>query len=151
MSAPRELTLEGGRLHQRPARELTALRGEASCWQGPASSLPALDLSAAELQLQVSEPFALEFGNAMSLEWDGQRLTLSRPALKDGSLESRYWRGELSALTLLFDRSSLEIFINDGEAVMSGRYFPKGKAQLRGQGEGRLDLRYWPLRGCMLE
>lgn len=72
----------------------------------------------------------------MSLEWDGQRLTLSRPALKDGSLESRYWRGELSALTLLFDRSSLEIFINDGEAVMSGRYFPKGQGAAARPGRG---------------
>lgn len=151
MSAPRELSLESGRLCQRPARELIALRGEESRWQGPASSLPALELGAAELQLQVREPFALEFGNAMSLEWDGQRLTLSRPALKDGSQESRYWRGALGSLTLLFDRSSVEIFINDGEAVMSGRYFPKGKALLRGRGEGALMLRHWPLRGCMLE
>ena len=34
---------------------------------------------------------------------------------------------------------------------MSGRYFPAGKPLLSGQGEGALALRYWPLRGCMLE
>ena len=151
MSAPRELTLDGGRLYQRPARELTALRGDESSWQGPAQSLPELDLTAAEVQLQVSEPFALAFGQAMTLSWDGARLTLSRPSLKDGSLESRYWRGDLSSLTLLFDRSSVEIFINHGEAVMSGRYFPAVKPLLGGQGEGTLALRYWPLRGCMVE
>jgi sucrose-6-phosphate hydrolase SacC (GH32 family) len=42
----------------------------------------------------------------------------------------RYWRGEVRSLRIFIDRSSVEIFINDGEGVMSSRYFPDYPAQL---------------------
>ena len=151
MTCPRELTLDAGRLRQRPARELQQLRGQQTQWQGPAVTAPTLAADSAELQLVADGPFSLTLADSVHLDWDGQRLTLQRPSLRDGQPEYRYWRGSLQQLTLLLDRSSLEIFINDGEAVMSSRIFPRQPAQLQLQGESFIQLQHWPLAGGVLE
>ncbi|MDU1923735.1 GH32 C-terminal domain-containing protein, partial [Enterobacter sp.] len=52
---------------------------------------------------------------------------------------------------VLCDRSSVEIFINHGEGVMSSRYFPDHPAQVRFEGASDITLRYWSLRSCMIE
>ncbi len=151
MTCPRELSLRHGRLHQRPARELQQLRGEREDWRGRADDAPAYALGAAELQLTPQGAFSAAFGDVMTLSWDGERLQLTRASLADGRPEHRYWRGPVRHLQLLFDRSSVEIFINHGEAVMSARYFPAGEPQLRLNGSAALALEYWPLTPCMLE
>ena len=47
---------------------------------------------------------------------------------------------ELSSLRILADTSSLELFVNGGEQVMTTRYYPSGAQTLRigGQGEATL-------------
>jgi beta-fructofuranosidase len=45
----------------------------------------------------------------------------------------------------------VEIFINDGEGVMSSRYFPDYPAQLMLSGITPEAFCYWPLRRCMVE
>ena len=151
MTCPRELSLQHGRLYQRPARELQQLRGERAGWQGHADDAPAYALGAAELQLTPQGAFSAAFGDAMTLSWDGERLQLTRASLADGRPEHRYWHGPVTHLQLLFDRSNVEIFINHGEAVMSARYFPAAEPQLRLNGSAPLALEYWPLTPCMLE
>ncbi|BCQ44733.1 hypothetical protein ERHA55_22600 [Erwinia rhapontici] len=49
------------------------------------------------------------------------------------------------------DRSSVEIFINEGEAVMSSRYFPSANPELHFSGTGEIGLRHWSLQQCMIE
>lgn len=78
MTCPRELSLQHGRLYQRPARELQQLRGERAGWQGHADDAPAYALGAAELQLTPQGAFSAAFGDAMTLSWDGERLQLTR-------------------------------------------------------------------------
>ncbi|MFS7180602.1 GH32 C-terminal domain-containing protein [Serratia proteamaculans] len=63
-------------------------------------------------------------GGNLALAWDGEWLRLMRKNRRSGEPEQRIWRGALRHLTLLCDSSSVEIFINDGDAVMSSRYFP---------------------------
>ena len=111
-------------------------------WQGPAVTAPTLAADSAELQLVADGPFSLRLADSVHLDWDGQRLTLQRPSLRDGQPEYRYWRGSLQQLTLLLDRPSLEIFINDGETVMSSRIFPRQPAQLQLQGESFIQLQH---------
>ncbi|MFC3914401.1 sucrose-6-phosphate hydrolase [Pseudaeromonas sharmana] len=151
MTCPRELTLEDGQLRQRPARELQQLRGAGQQWQGSATAAPCWPCASAELLIQPQGAFALTLAEGYCLSWDGQRLTLTRPSLQTGQPESRSWRGHLQQLTLLFDHSSLEIFINDGEAVMSSRLFTAQPACSQFQGDTTLHLRYWPLTGGVLE
>lgn len=78
MTCPRELSLRHGRLHQRPARELQQLRGEREDWRGRADDAPTYALGAAELQLTPQGAFSAAFGDAMTLNWDGERLQLTR-------------------------------------------------------------------------
>ncbi|QNK33064.1 sucrose-6-phosphate hydrolase [Serratia sp. JUb9] len=151
MTFLRELTLRDGKLYQQPVAELQQLRGELSRWQGAADDAPPLAIDSAELRLTPHGPFRAGFGDAMQLTWDGERLTLTRNNLRSGAPEHRYWRGGLRELQLLFDRSSVEIFINQGEAVMSSRYFPGEPPILQLHGDAPLALQYWPLRPCMLE
>ena len=151
MTCPRELSLHHGKLYQQPARELQQLRGESRQWQGIADEAPCWPIGCAELLLTPEGAFSADFGGAMTLLWDGTLLQLTRNNLRNGQPEHRYWRGNLSQLQILFDRSSVEIFINHGEAVMSARYFPGPQPQLQLSGETPLALEHWSLTPCMLE
>lgn len=151
MTCPRELTLHNGQLYQQPARELQQLRRQHQSWQGIASMAPALSLQSAELLLRPQGAFTAHFGDAMALEWDGERLTLTRLNLGNSGPEQRYWRGTLEQIQILFDHSSVEMFINQGEAVMSSRYFPAASPQLRLEGTVLITLDHWLLAACMLE
>ncbi|MBJ7222412.1 MULTISPECIES: glycoside hydrolase family 32 protein [unclassified Brenneria] len=151
MTCPRELTLREGRIYQQPARELQQLRSEPYVWQGTADYAPSLAVESAEVQLSIHGEFQLTIASLLVLCWDGERLTLSRRNLRTGESEHRYWRGDLYHLQILCDRSSIEIFINEGAAVMSTRYFPEGDATLSFSGSGRLTLQHWLLAPCVIE
>ena len=151
MSCPRELSLIGNQLYQQPARELKRLRQEEFNWQGSAAEAPKLSATSAELLLHPSGPFQLSLAHTLDLSWDGARLTLSRKNLRTGQIEMRFWRGELEQIQLLLDSSSAEIFINQGAAAMSSRYFPAEKPIITWHGTSALTLRYWPLARCVIE
>ncbi|EKN4031808.1 glycoside hydrolase family 32 protein [Yersinia enterocolitica] len=151
MTCPRELSLNGDKLIQQPARELAALRCEHTQWQGRAQEAPVLAIGSAEMIIAVSAPFTLELGNTLLLEWDGARLILSRNNLRTGLREFRYWRGQLQQLQLLCDRCSIEIFINQGEAVMTSSYFPPVPPQAIFAGSAELRVQHWLLSSPMLE
>lgn len=151
MTCPRELSLHNGKLYQQPARELQQLRGESRQWQGVADNAPCWPIDSAELLLTPGGKFNANFGDAMTLDWDGGLLRLTRNNLRSGQPEHRYWRGNLAHLQIVFDRSSVEIFINHGEVVMSARYFPGPQPLLQLRGEAHLALEHWSLTACMLE
>ncbi|MEN5015744.1 sucrose-6-phosphate hydrolase [Erwinia sp. Eh17-17] len=151
MTCPRELTLRDGRLVQQPARELQQLRRQEMHFTGSAQSLPALVIDSAELELTVSGSCELKFAGTLQLTVESEGLTLRRNNLRSGEPEERYWSGDVRTLRILCDRSSVEIFINEGEAVMSSRYFPSAEPQLRFYGAGQIGLRHWSLRQCVIE
>nr|WP_113865322.1 sucrose-6-phosphate hydrolase [Brenneria salicis]NMN93086.1 beta-fructofuranosidase [Brenneria salicis ATCC 15712 = DSM 30166]RBP65166.1 beta-fructofuranosidase [Brenneria salicis ATCC 15712 = DSM 30166]RLM31672.1 glycosyl hydrolase family 32 [Brenneria salicis ATCC 15712 = DSM 30166] len=151
MTCPRELTLRGETLFQQPARELKQLRAQHYTWSGAANYAPALPIHSAEILLAVQGEFQLDVASLLVLCWDGERLTLSRRNLRTGEPEHRYWRGELNQLQILCDHSCIEIFINDGAAAMSARYFPDNNAMLSFSGPGRLALQHWLLASCVIE
>ncbi|NPE55847.1 sucrose-6-phosphate hydrolase [Dickeya dadantii] len=152
MTCPRELTLRDDRIYQQPARELQSLRHLEHLWQGVADYAPALPASSAELVLDTQGEFQLNFAGVMVLCWDGERLTLSRRNRRTNESEHRYWHdGPLHHLQILCDRSSVEIFINHGQAVMSSRYFPTSDAMVSFSGSGRITLQHWLLAPCVIE
>ncbi|MCW8110554.1 glycoside hydrolase family 32 protein [Yersinia intermedia] len=151
MTCPRELSLIDGKVIQRPARELQVLRREHRQWQGRAQEAPALSIRSAEMIVDVSAPFILGLGDEMMLVWDGERITLSRRNLRTGLQEFRYWRGQLQQLQLLCDSCSIEIFINQGEAVMTTCYFPTEDPIAIFNGNAELRLQHWLLPSPMLE
>jgi len=151
MTCPRELTLESGKVIQRPARELQQLRGEVQQWQGIAQDAPVWDITHAEVEVETDRPFVADFGGDLVLTWDGEWLHLTRQNRRSGEPEQRVWRGALRQLTALCDSSSVEIFINGGEAVMSSRYFPVLPVPLTFSGKQPIALRHWPLSDCVIE
>ena len=76
---------------------------------------------------------------------------LARRSLASDEMLYRYWRGTVRSLRIFIDQSSVEIFINGGEGVMSSRYFPDHPARVRFEGASDITLRYWSLRACMIE
>ncbi|AIR62306.1 glycosyl hydrolase family 32 [Cedecea neteri] len=151
MTCLRELTLNNGKLYQNPIAELASLREEEQRWQGQANQAPALDAKRLELQLEATGNFSLRFGGGLTLDATGQGITLQRPSLETGEPLYRYWHGAVASLQILCDSSSVEIFINNGEGVMSSRYFPLPSERLSFNGESEVTLRYWSLRSCMIE
>jgi len=140
-----------GNLIQRPARELQQLREQQQQWQGIAQNAPQWDISRAEVEIETEQAFSADFGGDLALAWDGQWLRLTRNNRRCGLPEQRVWQGQLRKLTLLCDSSSIEIFINDGEAVMSSRYFPVLPSLLIFKGHHQIRLHHWSLANCVLE
>ena len=151
MTCVRELDARDGRLLQRPVAELQALRGDEHRYYGRASGAPVLAAQRLELVLTGSGGITLNFAETLYLDWHGEGLRLARRSLVSGEWHYRYWRGAVTELHILCDHSSVEIFINEGEGVMSSRYFPAHHAQLTLIGDEEVNARYWPLRHLMVE
>ena len=148
MTCLRELEFINGQLYQRPLRELSALRGEANGWSGNALPLAPMEI---DLQTRGDDMLSLDFGGVLTLECDASGLRLARRSLASDEMHYRYWRGNVRSLRVFIDQSSVEIFINGGEGVMSSRYFPACSGQLTFSGITPDAFCYWPLRTCMVE
>jgi beta-fructofuranosidase len=120
MTCLRELEFIDGQLYQRPLRELSALRGEAHGWAGNALPLAPMEIV---LQTAGDDTLSLDFGGALTLN-AMPAVSAWRDAVASDEKHYRYWRGDVRSLRIFIDQSSVEIFINDGEGVMSSRYFP---------------------------
>lgn len=143
MTVPRELHYRKDRLVTPPAKELMALRKAAHTtpelvmteetsiadWSYETGELCAdFDLTEAE---GLAVHFTAGFDDTVSLMVEKQSglVTLVRKSAATGRKEERY--AQLPAgvthlsLRVFEDRSSLEFFINDGDIVMSTRFYPK--------------------------
>ncbi|ADU72710.1 sucrose-6-phosphate hydrolase [Pantoea sp. At-9b] len=151
MTCLRELSDRNGKLYQQPIVELQALRAEEQVYHGSACHAPALDAQRLELELESQGDITLNFADTLILQWHQHELRLARRSLVTGEWLYRFWVGPARRLQILCDHSSVEIFINDGEGVMSSRYFPAHPAQLTLSGHAEVQARYWSLRRCMVE
>lgn len=151
MTCVRQLGTREGRLLQRPIEELKVLRGEEHYFQGQAAEAPVISAQRLEIMIAAQGKITLDFSDTLQLKWHEEGLRLARRSLESGEWQYRYWRGAVSHLQILCDHSSVEIFINDGESVMSSRYFPAQAAQLTLIGDAEVEARYWPLRHTVIE
>lgn len=137
LTVPRELRWEDGRLWMRPARELEALRGEAqeTSFSGRCEmELPLMS----ELLISCEGNLKLNLSGA-ELRAEGETLTLTLREGGHGRTSRTAPAGNLRSLRILADTSALEIFVNDGEAVLSTRWYPEGPGRtLALKGEGRI-------------
>ena len=143
MTVPRELHYRKDRLVTPPARELTALRKAAhmmpECILSEETSLGDWSYETGELcaDLDLTDAkgvalhFTAGFEDTVSLmvEKESGLVTLSRKSAATGRREERYAQlpagEEHLSLRVYEDRSSLEFFLNDGDIVMSTRFYPK--------------------------
>ena len=124
LTVPRELTLsEKGEIRQMPVSELCELRREnqdISEYTDISVILPF------ELTGKVDKNFNL-MADGFSIRYENCTLTLqfSDITLSGGRTARRLKLDLLENIRILFDTSSIEIYVNDGERVMSTRFYPE--------------------------
>lgn len=157
LTVPRELRLVNGRLCQQPIDELTRLRGPESRFDGlqGAHTLPVQGTSY-ELELSgISGRFALDLraGGA-----ERTRLELSPGAVRLTGIDALGQAtvlgqadlppGAGQSLRILVDHSSVEVFLDAGEIVLSARIYPDASAKgivLTAPDARVAALSFWPL------
>lgn len=128
LTIPRVLTWENDRLYQRPIEELLQLRHNARSYTAGQGNFEA-ETGHFELYLKrnKNQSLKLYLRNRMigiAYHPKNQILEVSRKNWVDGQIQIRRLPlSELSELQIFSDNSSVEIFVNDGAAVFSMRYF----------------------------
>ena len=141
LTLPRELTVRGRRLIQRPLPELKKLRdekiilkeNECGCCLLPVTAELELDCRPGNLELDL---FTKDNGmGGIQIRYDDstKEFYVDRSRLDltfnpdEGFVRSRPLENGLSHLRIFVDASSVEIFVNDGDAVFTSRVFPTAK------------------------
>jgi beta-fructofuranosidase len=154
LTALRELDVIHGQLIQRPARELESLRGPLQEYS--------LEDSSVDVRTKAFELFTeLEWGCRLRLFEDDQyyveiyldpirrRLILdrSRTQIEQGdTLREIELMSNTVTLQILADHSSLEIFMNHGEAVMTTRAFTPESATRLSVRNAAVNIQFYPLQ-----
>ena len=137
LTLPRELKIRNGKLIQTPVKELEQLKGAEvppiRCEDGTVRLLPGdrtffLHFTLPGPGRDVSVRF---HSGESSLTWvpEAKQVRFTRKNWVTGKTESRECRIErLREVEIWSDQSSMEIFLNGGEAVMSSRIFPETAA-----------------------
>lgn len=129
LTLPRVLTWENNMLYQRPIEEIFQLRHNAQIYTSSQGKFEA-ETGHFELHLirnKTNYPFTLYLCNrtiGITYSPETQILEVKRKNWVDGKMQTRQFAlSELSELQIFSDNSSAEIFVNDGVAVFSMRYF----------------------------
>lgn len=141
LSLPRELSLGGNhRVSMKPAKEVTALRGSyyPTCAFNLNSQKVVMvrDAEAVEVQLvwdlrlSTAEQFGMELGDGLRVFVDNQaqRLVVERryPGYSlEGTRSIPLPTDSKLSLRIFIDSSSVEVFVNDGDACLSSRIYPQ--------------------------
>lgn len=152
IALPRELTWENGQPHQRPLRELRALRGacqttgcaDGADWNSRQCELIFRPQPGQDLTVRLYEDGVLSYDAAAGV------LTLDLSGCCGaGRTVRRMKLDRLEELDLFLDGSALEAFVNDGEAVLASRIFGRSgtvsAAPFAGQAE------FYPMSAFVIE
>lgn len=137
LTVPRELRWEDGRLRMRPARELEALRGRIreTAFSGRC-----------EMEVSPMSDLLVSCEGDLSLNLSGAELRTEEGTLALTIREGGCGRTRRTApvdtlrnLRILADASTLEIFVNDGETVLTAKWYPEDRRRtLALEGRGRV-------------
>lgn len=122
MSVPCVLTARDGMLLRTPAPELEALRGACDAFvvtDGTARTGVCFDLT-----YTPDGPFSIAVRDSLVLEYEAGVFTMRFAAGGAGRTVRRAAAERLHSLRVLADRTSVEVFLNDGETVLSTRFYP---------------------------
>ncbi len=126
LTLPRELSLSGdGVILQRPVKELDAKRRE--CVEFVADTVVKIDQLSADIEItDISGDGTLTLNDAFELSYSKGIFALKfiDEDIAAGRTQRSIRLKELSELRLIVDGSTVEIYLNDGRAVFSTRWFP---------------------------
>ncbi|MGX7390976.1 glycoside hydrolase family 32 protein [Dolosigranulum pigrum] len=153
LTLPRELRVVDGELRQLPLPEYNILRQNQVTHQltvdGP-TEIEGLSGEVYEMMIQLEETpddFSLTLRQDTVIDYRDGLLTLKHGPSGYGRRKRQIELSELTELHLFSDTSSLEIFINHGEYVMSTRVYPEpGKDQIVFAGQAKLAIHKWDLK-----
>lgn len=120
LTVPCELVRDGDTLRRIPAPELTALRGE---------RIPPDRAQVFDLESVTRSSGRLVIRGSAVIEWEPGLLTLTFEHGGAGRDTRRADIGQVRSLRVLADSSSLELFVNGGEAVLTARYYPEPQSR----------------------
>lgn len=152
MTLPRELTIENGTLKQRPLPEYQMLRKEnlkvnLTLPEG-VQTVPETSQTyemIVEIE-QSSEPLKIQFSQDVTLNFDGKTFTLELGDSGFGRSKRTIELSELTKIQLFLDTSSLEIFLNDGEHVLTTRLYPMSQPEMiQFSGNTPIQVNKWDL------
>lgn len=134
MSLVKELSIENGKLYQKPVAAMKDLRKETSSLSNltQTSNAYELELEMAPGQIHELVLFANEKKEGLRLQFDLEKglITVDRSqagvqyAEKFGQVRTAPTAADRTTARIFIDQSSFEIFVNEGEKVFSGRVFP---------------------------
>ena len=160
----RELTIEDGKLIQRPVKALGTIKDEL-VFDAENGVVTKDDMRRRMLDacvIHLDNPgnnnvglnlFATDLKKGFEISYDARKKTflISREALvnqmnTDFGTERKITLDALKTLDIFVDHSAVEIFINDGETVMSSRIFPtKEEHKIRMSGKD-INLKIWTIK-----
>lgn len=141
MTVPCQCVWQDGQMLRSPAEELKALR------LGPVQPGKA---KVFDLELAGCAQGSLAVRDSAVIEWGQGELTLSFAGGGAGRTVRRAIVGEVRTMRILGDTSSLEIFVNGGQNVLTTRYYPQpGARGVKLVGKG--DMRLWEMGALTVE
>lgn len=170
LTIPRELVFnESGKLLMKPIEELKLLRGEKSTFESvTVSGTEKLEIAGDRLELmaEFSKGTAAAFGLNVRCSADSEEKTVIRfdtaeekiivDRNQSGSGEGGVRKAKVGSsqtikMHVFIDRSSVELFVNDGETVMTARVYPKADSNeielfAEGGEAELLSLQTWTLK-----
>ena len=164
LTLPRELTMRGRRLIQQPLPALKNLREEPylpepnACGASPLPRAAELELDCREGDVSLSLFTGEDGSGGFRILYDNtaRTITVDRSGMQlpiqaqDGFTRTRPLENGLMHLRVFVDSSSVEVFVNDGDAVFTSRVFPLfGEHWFRTEGD--VFVRMWTLRRAVRE
>lgn len=147
MALPRELTVENGKLYQRPLPEYKSIRhNEQKRTIGEANDL-AGEVYELLVEFDDSEDFHLALRQDTELIYEEGILTLRHGKSGYGRRKRMTPINKISQLQIFVDTSSIEIFVNDGEFVLTTRVYPEeDQDTIRLETDAKGTITYWDLK-----
>ncbi|WP_405782905.1 hypothetical protein [Streptomyces sp. NBC_00859] len=150
---PAELTLrttaDGLRLHRNPIAEITGLRAKGIRWSGAIGDGQSVTLTSDSDPFHCVIEVSVPQGAVLTLDVRGTPVVLGHQSIDNGS-GSRPLSSPLRTAEILIDRTSIEVFANDGELSVSRCCLPSRPAITMTGGGGTTELpalTLWALAG----
>lgn len=122
LTIPRELKYDKGKLYQKPISELCKLRKEKiSLEKGDMCNLKVYEA----FSNNISSEFEINLRGDVKLSYQDENLTLNMGENSFGRKIRKVKIENIENIRIYSDKSSLEIFINDGSYVLSTRVYTK--------------------------
>ena len=155
LTFPRELTLKNDKLYMNPVSELKNLRtGEVISDSFEINGFKKLDYNGNHYEAEINFDNADKSGITLTTDneellkitysKDNSHVVLKRPG-KDGIREAVIMPAKTLKFHLLVDTSSVELFVNDGEATFTERLYTEDKVSLNLLSQGKVSYDIYQL------